>query len=65
LCPKNKVKVMVILPSQKGDIIYLTERIKQKIWDFLKGGMSLAEVGWCYRKNESSIHSTGLNVYAS
>jgi hypothetical protein len=56
---------MVILPSQKGDIIYLTERIKQKIWDFLKGGMSLAEVGWCYRKNESSIHSTGLNVYAS
>jgi hypothetical protein len=28
-----------------------------KVLDLLKGGMSLAQVGWCYGKNESIIHS--------
>jgi hypothetical protein len=34
---------------------------KVKIWDLLKGSMSLAALWWCYGKNESSIHSTILN----
>jgi hypothetical protein len=30
---------------------------KVKILDLLKGGMPLAEVGWCHKKSESSICS--------
>jgi hypothetical protein len=34
---------------------------KVKISGFMKGSLSLAEVWWYYRKNESSIYSTVLN----
>jgi hypothetical protein len=58
--PKNKINILVIFPSQKGHIMCLICD-KKKILDLLKGSISLAEVGQCYGKNVSSIHSTVLN----
>jgi hypothetical protein len=40
------------MPPKKQMV--LKSKVKVKILDVFEGDMSLAEVGWCYGKNESS-----------
>jgi hypothetical protein len=52
---QKQVTVTVIFPSQKGHIIFSSD--KMKILNLLEGDMYLTKAEWCYEKNESSIYS--------
>jgi hypothetical protein len=55
-CPKIKVKFIAILPWQKGtNVLNLSDEVKFLDF-FLKGSLSLVEVGWHYGKiNQASL----------
>jgi hypothetical protein len=60
-CPKSKVKVMVIFPSQKRAHKMFIVNDRVKILDLFKGNMSVVKVGQEYGGNEWSICRIILN----
>lgn len=58
--PKSKIKVMVILSSQKAcHVLSISDKVKFS--NLLEGHMSLVEVGWRCGENDSRIKMKSMD----